>query len=124
MTHSNKTPRELPTLVLVAIVCVVMAALRPAFLTAGNLTVVGQNAAFIGIMACGQGLVILSGGLDLSVGSILALASCGAAAALTAGWSWPLAALTGLLLGALSGTINGALITYRRLPPILTTLAT
>ncbi len=124
MFRPLKTPRELPTLVLLILVCVGMALFVPAFRTPGNLTVVGQNAAFVGMMACGEGVVILSGGLDLSVGSVLALASCVTAAALAAGWAWPLAVLVGLMAGALAGVINGALITYRRLPPILTTLAT
>jgi ribose/xylose/arabinose/galactoside ABC-type transport system permease subunit len=124
MRPITKLPRELPTLILLACVCIVMALTVPAFHTTSNLTVVGENAAFIGIMACGEGVVILAGGLDLSVGSILALCSCATAAALAAGWAWPLAALLGLALGALSGVINGLLITYRQIPPILTTLAT
>ncbi|HZT41728.1 MAG TPA: ABC transporter permease [Chthonomonadaceae bacterium] len=94
------------------------------FWTVTNLKVVGENAAFIGVMACGEGMVILSGGLDLSVGAILALASCAAAMALAAGWSWPLAVGVGLAAGTVAGFFNGALITYRRLPPIITTLAT
>jgi ribose transport system permease protein len=144
MTRQKMTLRELPTLLVLAGVCMAMAAPIPeghasgalgaflnswhgvstAFRTPGNLTSVGTNAAFIGVIACGEGTVILSGGLDLSVGSILALASCGTAAALVAGWAWPLAALLGLAIGAFAGAINGALITYRRLPPIMTTLAT
>ena len=120
----RRTPRELPTILLLLLLCAGMAATVPAFRTAGNQTVVGENAAFIGVMACGQGVVILSGGLDLSVGAILALASCATAACLEAGWAWPLAALVGLAAGGLAGAVNGALVTYRRLPPILTTLAT
>ncbi|HLK59070.1 MAG TPA: ABC transporter permease [Chthonomonadaceae bacterium] len=117
-------PRDLPLMVLLAVVCGLMAWKLPSFRTPGNLAAVAEGAALLGIMACGEGLVILCGGLDLSVGSALALATCGTAAALTAGWAWPLAALVGLLCGGLAGAINGALITYRRLPPILTTLAT
>ena len=101
-----------------------MATQYPAFLTANNLMVVGFNAAFIGIMACGQAIVIFGAGLDLSVGSILAVASCATGAALVGGQPIFLAALWGLLAGAGAGWLNGALITYRRLPPILTTLAT
>ncbi|HZO89912.1 MAG TPA: ABC transporter permease [Chthonomonadaceae bacterium] len=144
MTGPSRTLRELPTLLLLLVVGALMAAPIPdlhlpgrlgaflaswhnistAFRSPGNLTTLGQNAAFIGIMACGEGLVILSGGLDLSVGSILALASCLTAMALAANWAWPLAALAGLAAGALAGAFNGAFITYRRQPPILTTLAT
>src|SRR5262245_13652066 len=124
MNSPGRSFREWPTLALVVLVAVWMAATVPAFRGASNLAVVGQNGAFIGVMACGQALVILSGGLDLSVGSILAVASCATAACLERGMAWPLAALLGLLTGALAGSLNGALITYRRLPPILTTLAT
>ena len=75
-------------------------------------------------MACGEGLVILGGGLDLSVGAIVALSSCITALCLAAGWAWPLCMVCGLGAGALAGSLNGALVTYRKLPPILTTLAT
>lgn len=124
MIRGRKLPRELPTLALLAILCVYMAANYPAFRTANNLMVVGFNAAFIGIMACGQAMVILGAGLDLSVGSILAVASCATGAALMGGQPILVAAFWGLLAGAGAGYLNGALITYRRLPPILTTLAT
>lgn len=120
----SRSFRELPTLVLVLAVTVIMAIWVPAFRGSANLTTVGQNAAFIGIMACGQALVILSGGLDLSVGSILAVASCATAVALERGLTWPVAVVIGLAAGSVAGSINGALVTYRRLPPILTTLAT
>lgn len=120
----NRTPRELPAFVLLILACLLLAGFVPAFRSYSNLTALGESAAYLGIMACGQGMVILCGGLDLSVGSILALCSCSIAALLAGGWSWPTATLAGLMVGALAGYVNGALITYRRLPPILTTLAT
>src|SRR5947207_2141458 len=103
-------PRELPILALLLVLFGAMAAFVPAFRQWSNLTALGEAAALIGILACGEGLVILSGGLDLSVGSIMALAGCVAGAAFAAGLAWPLAALLGLAAGALAGTINGALI--------------
>lgn len=124
MTRRFKPPRELPTLALLAIAFLALAAKVPAFRTSYNLTTLGKDAAIIGIMACGEGLVILSGGLDLSIASILALSSCVAAGGMAAGWSWPVAALAGLLAAGAAGMVNGAFVTYRRLPPILTTLAT
>lgn len=120
----RRTPRELPILILLIVVCALLAVLVPAFRTHDNLTAVGENAAFIGIMACGEALVIMAGGLDLSVGSILALSSCAAAMMIASGQSWPLAAVAGIAVGAMAGLLNGCFITYRRLPPILTTLAT
>ena len=124
MTRRFKPPRELPTLVLLLTACLLLAVKVPAFRTSYNLTTLGKDAAIIGIMACGEGLVILSGGLDLSIASILALSSCVAAGGMAAGWPWPLAALAGLLAAGAAGMVNGAFVTYRRLPPILTTLAT
>jgi ribose transport system permease protein len=117
--------RELPTLVVLGAVLVWLVATRPAFHTPVNLSQVGQQAGVLGILACGEGLVILTGGIDLSIGAIVAMASCAGAAAMTAGHApWPVAALVALGVGALAGWINGALITWRGLTPILTTLAT
>jgi ribose transport system permease protein len=116
--------RELPTLALVLIALAALTAFVPAFHGSGNLTGVACGAAYIGIMACGEGMVILGGGLDLSVGSVLALSSCFAAMAMAAGLPWPIAIVVALAIGAAAGVINGALITYGKLPPILTTLAT
>ena len=119
-----RAPRELPTLIVILLFCAGLALFVPAFRTHDNLTAVGENAAFIGIMACGEGLVILGAGLDLSVGSAMALSSCTMAMVLLTGKSWPLAAAAGLAVGAAAGLVNGLFITYRKLPPILTTLAT
>ncbi len=122
--RGSRLPRELPTLALLAGLCVFMATQYPVFRTANNLMVVGFYAAFIGIMACGQAIVIFGAGLDLSVGSVLAVSCCATGAALMGGQPILLAAFWGMLAGAGAGLLNGALITYRRLPPILTTLAT
>jgi ribose transport system permease protein len=134
MTRRFKPPRELPVLAIVTIACLVLAARdqylqvvlkqSPVFLTSSNLTTLAKETAVIGIMACGEGLVILSGGLDLSIASTLALSSCVAAGCMAAGWPWPIAVLAGMLAAGAGGLLNGALVTYRKLPPILTTLAT
>ncbi len=120
----RELPRELPTITVVLVFALGLFAFVPAFRTHDNLTAVGENAAFIGVMACGEGLVILGAGLDLSVGSMMALTSCTSALMLSRGIAWPAALIAGLATGALAGLINGLLITARRLPPILTTLAT
>lgn len=144
MTHRIKMPREIPTLGLILAMCAALAWRVPAFRESSNLSAVGQSAAFIGILACGEGLVILGAGLDLSVGSIMALSACIAAAAVAAGWGWMGAIGAGLATGLAAGAINGGLITDRiplpyvraviqkigvkarsvSRPPILTTLAT
>ncbi len=119
-----KSPRELPALLLVIIAIIGMAIFVPAFRNESNLTVVGETAAYLGVLACGEALTLLGGGLDLSVGSILALSSCSAAAAMAAGWAWPIAALLAVAAGTLAGAFNGFLIAKRGFPPILATLAT
>ncbi len=124
MTLSKLNLRELPTLILLLLLGGFMAIFVPTFRGASNLTIIGEQAAFIGIMACGEGLVILGGGLDLSIGAIVAISSCTTAICFAANLPWPVAALCGLAAGGLAGAVNGTLITYRKLPPILTTLAT
>lgn len=114
-----KIPRETPTFLLILLLAILMAIFVPAFRELSNLRAVGQSAAFIGIVACGEGLVILGGGLDLSVGSILALASCATAACLEAGMAWPVSFSLGLLSGGIAGIFNGALITDRLPIPFL-----
>src|SRR5438045_2877746 len=116
--------RELPALILLLVAGLWLVMSKASFRSPENLTQVGQEAAFIGIMACGEALVILTGGIDLSVGATLALSACVGASRMTTGTAWPLAAVMALVAGATAGFLNGALITYRRLPPILTTLGT
>lgn len=106
------------------ILCAVMATLSPVFLTFNNLFNVGTQIAVIAILAFGVTFVIISGGIDLSVGSVLALS--GIVFAWTAtelALPWPLAVLAGLGAGALAGLVNGLLITLGRLPPFIATLA-
>jgi ribose transport system permease protein len=144
MTNRIKLPREVPTLGLVLVLSAALALTVPAFRERANVLAVGQNAALIGILAVGEALVILGAGLDLSVGSIMALAACIAGACVAAGWSWLPATTAGLAAGLAAGAVNGGLITDRiplpfvgallrktglparsaPRPPILTTLAT
>ena len=116
--------RELPALTLFAIVVFWLLVMLPSFRTSVNLSQVAQQAGLLGILVCGEALVILTGGVDLSVGATAALCSCFAASLMQSGWPWPLGIAAAVIAGAACGYLNGALITYRKLPPILTTLAT
>ena len=103
---------------------IVVSLIAPRFATSGNLLNVFQNACFIGLMALGMTPVIISGGIDISVGSILGL--CGVTLGILCNAGWPLAAAIPavLLLGIACGIVNGGVIAYLRLPPFVVTLAT
>lgn len=113
-----------PVLILVAIV-IALSFLSPYFLTARNVSNILAQTAVITVVALGQHLVILTRGIDLSVGSNLALASVVGALWFHAGGSAPGVVLAMLASGALVGAINGLVFVYGRLPhPFIITLAT
>jgi ribose transport system permease protein len=95
------------------------------FLTIQNLTNVLRQIALNALLAIGMFMVILTAGIDLSVGSVLALAMMALAMASVAGVPWPIVILIGPLVGIVSGAINGLGLTVLRLPhPFIMTLGT
>ena len=102
--------------------CVLLWILTPHFLTVANLLNVMEQTAINAIVAVGMTYVIISGGIDLSVGSLLAVAGVVLALALKAGWPMPIAALASIGVGALSGLANGVGIAFGKLPPFIMTL--
>lgn len=96
---------------------------EPAFLSAGNLLGILRQVAIVGIMAVAMTFVIMTGGIDLSVGPVLALSGLVAVLSLDAGLGLPLALLLALALGLAIGLVNGGLIAFGGLPPIIVTLA-
>ena len=96
----------------------------PYFLSVDNLLNIGRAVAVRGVVAAGLTLVMISGGLDLSVASVMAASGMLAAAIVTVGFPIALAILASLVLGILLGAINGLLITKVRINPIVATLAT
>jgi ribose transport system permease protein len=106
------------------VLAVVMAVLSPTFLTFRNIFNVGTQVAVIAIIALGSTFVIVSGGIDLSVGSVLALAGIvfGWTSA-KAGLPLPVALLLGIGVGALAGFVNGNLVNFAKIPPFIATLA-
>ncbi|MEO8022036.1 ABC transporter permease [Polaromonas sp.] len=93
-----------------------------AFFTLGNGMTVALQVTSIAYLGIAATCVIITGGIDLSVGAILALAGVVAALAVKAGVPVPLAMLAGLLTGALCGLINGLCVTVLKLPPFIATL--
>ncbi|HEX5738000.1 MAG TPA: ABC transporter permease [Hydrogenophaga sp.] len=93
-----------------------------AFFTVGNGMTVALQVTSIAYLGIGVTCVIITGGIDLSVGAILALAGVVAALAVKAGVPVPLSMLAGLLVGSLCGLINGLCVTVLKLPPFIATL--
>lgn len=104
--------------------CVVLAIATDSFLTTNNLSNVVRQNAFPAIIAAGMTFVILTGGIDLSVGSVVALAGVLCADAIVHGWGLPAAILLGIGVGVLVGLINGLVVTRIGVPPFIVTLAT
>ena len=96
--------------------------LTPHFLTVSNLLNVAEQAAIIAIVAVGMTFVIITGGIDLSVGSVLAFAGVVMASVLHLEVPLPFALAVALGTGLFCGLVNGALITVGRLPPFIATL--
>ncbi len=96
--------------------------LHKSFLSMANLETIARQTAIVGIAALGMTLVIIAGGIDLSVGSIVALSTVVIAAALDAGHGPLAAAALGILAGALCGCVSGGLITKLRVVPFIVTL--
>jgi fructose transport system permease protein len=95
------------------------------FFTAFNLSLIIQQVTIIGILACAQTLIILTAGIDLSVAAIMVLGSVVAGKfAMDLHIPAALAVTAGLVVGALCGAINGALVTRLRLPPFIVSLGT
>lgn len=94
------------------------------FLTWENLSNIGRQVSINAIIATGMTLVIITGGIDLSVGAVMTLAMTFGAGAMLAGVPVSLAVTLALLTGVVCGAANGVLIAYARLPAIIVTLAT
>jgi ribose transport system permease protein len=115
--------KELATFLLLVVLCAIVTVLNPRFVSASNLQNTARLIGAFGIFSVGLGLVIISGGIDLSVGSAFALLGVLLSIMLTE-WhvAWPAAVLTMLAVGALLGWLHGMLITRLGLQPFIVTL--
>lgn len=114
--------RETGVFLAFLVMCAFLALTTDSFLTVANLLNVGRQVSLLGIMAVGMTFVLISGEIDLSIGSTYALAGLGAGMAIVAGYGVAPAIALGLSLGVLVGLINGLLSTYGRLPSLIATL--
>ena len=104
------------------VICVIMSIREPRFASEDNFYNITRNFAFIGIMALGLTAVIITGGIDLSVGSIMGLTAVACGLVLEAQYPWWAAIIAGLAAGAIAGAVNGALIAHVGLSSFVVTL--
>ena len=113
--------KEIGISVLLFVLCAITAIKNPAFLSATNLTNLANVIGLFGIFSIGLGLVIITGGIDLSVGSLYVLG--GVLAAYASQFGWAAAFALPLAVCGTIGLINGLLIAYTRMAPFIVTLA-
>lgn len=107
------------------VLCVIFGYLRgDVFFSSRNILNIGLAVTILGVLAMSQTVVIVSGGLDISVGSTVGLATVATAMAAQATGSAAAAVATGLLVGGAAGLVNGIIITYGRVNPVIATLGT
>lgn len=114
--------QEIGILAIFLIWCAFLSLATDTFLTSTNIFNMLRAFSWIAIAAFGQTLVVVTAGIDLSVGSNMALSGVAAALLLVAGMPVPVAVVGGLIVGSLVGVLNGFLVTRFRLPPFIATL--
>jgi fructose transport system permease protein len=124
----------LSPLIVLAVAMVVFTMLNSRFILASNLSLMTQQTVIVGTLAIAQTLIILTAGIDLSIGAIMVVGQmmmANFAASQSAsnvqfalGWPWWLAVAAGVVMAVAAGSVNGLLITRLKLPPFIVTLGT
>lgn len=115
---------SLTTVIALIALMIVITLINPSFMTTNNLLNLLLQVTANGFIAFGMTFVILTSGIDLSVGSILALSSAVSAGLISQGFPVPIAIIVALILGGVFGMLNGVLIAYGKMAPFIVTLAT
>ncbi len=116
--------REITLLILIILLVIGMSFASPYFLTMANARAMLAGMVQAGIIVVGMAMLLVSGAFDLSVGSVLALASTLCAMMLMAGIGIPAAIILTVILGLMIGALNGILVTRLRINPLVATLGT
>ena len=118
--------REATLIVLIIILTAIVTARAPGFIKADNISRIINDTSILIMVAIGQFFVILTGGIDLSVASIIAFSGMSASMMnqYFPGLPVLLVLAAGILIGTILGAINGVLVTFGKVPPIITTLGT
>lgn len=117
-------PQEAGVIAVVVVVGIALSLAAPAFRTVDNLMVLLLNGTVVLFLALGQSFVLLTGGIDLSVGSNIALTGVIAAMCMRSGAPWWAGALIAIAIGVVVGLFNGALVYWGKMPPFIVTFAT
>ena len=123
-TSSKEMLGKLGPLLGLFLIVIVITILNPSFMTTDNILNILRQVSISALIAFGMTFVILTGGIDLSVGSTLALTGAVAATMLASGIDPVLTILAALLLGAILGAVNGVIIAKGKVAPFIATLAT
>src|SRR5487761_1700566 len=122
LLHSHPS---LGPLVVLVVAAVIFDIINSRMFNPANLSIMLQEVAVIGLLALGQSIIILTAGIDLSVGAVMILAQMVMAGlAINSGLPVVLALIIGLLVGLLCGLVNGILVTRFHVPPFIATLGT
>jgi ribose transport system permease protein len=124
LTLSRSQKQLLSTFSGLFILGLVFTILSPYFFSVNNLLTVATQTAVIAIIAIGQTYVLITGGIDLSIGSNIALSAMVAGLFMRANLPVPLAILSGLITGLASGAVSGTLVAFGNIPPFIATLGT
>lgn len=111
-------------LIAIVVVGAIFTVLSPYFLATGNFANLSRAVAYTGIVAAVTTIVLISGGVDLSIASMMALSGVTVGLLLEAGVPWPLAIAGALLVGGLGGTVNGIIVTRTGINALIATVAT
>ncbi|MFT4183510.1 MAG: ABC transporter permease [Rhizobium sp.] len=121
----HSTPAAVPLIVLVLAIAIFGATIGGRFFSAYTLTLILQQIAIVGILGAAQTLVILTAGIDLSIGVIMVISSVIMGnVAVTYGLPTPVAIIAGMAAGGICGLLNGFLVANMKLPPFIVTLGT
>ncbi len=121
----HSTPAAVPLIVLVLAIVIFGISIGGRFFSAYTLTLILQQIAIVGILGAAQTLVILTAGIDLSIGVIMVISSVVMGnVAVTYGLPTPIAIVAGMVVGGICGLLNGFLVANMKLPPFIVTLGT
>lgn len=109
---------------ILVVMCAIMAAVSPAFIKITNILSTARSFSAIAVAGIGVSMIIITGGIDLSIGSVYGLAGVISAMLVVSGVPLIPGILGGMLLGSVVGALNGLMVVYLKLPPFIATMGT